>query len=212
MDSAEKHALTYLLFAICYLLFGPSLRRASAASLRFTNNSERKVHMARRDRKVRMARREQDRKVRTVWDRKARTRELFGRRVRLPRFDHQCARSEANQSMLEICRSHPLCFHLAPRPLVRDNNRGEQAPSGPWPLHVGGLLHQELVYTTVRLLHKTVLHTDFRSSLHRKVLGCILGAAVRFLVSLRSAPALPPEAPDKSGFDAAPSAEPAPKA
>jgi hypothetical protein len=167
--------------------------------------------MARRDRKVRMARREQDRKARTVWDRKARTRELFGRRVRLPRFDHQCARSDANQSTLEICRSHPLCFHLTPRPLVRDNNRGEQAPSGPWPLHVGGLLHEELVYKTV-LLHKTVLHRDSRSSLRRKVLGYSLGAAVRFPVSLRSVPALPVEAPYNSGFEAQLSGEPAPKA
>ena len=75
---------------------------------------------------------------------------------------------------------------------------------------MGGLLHQELVYKTV-LLHKMVLHRDFRSFLHRKVLGYSLGAAVRFPVSLRSVPALPLEAPDKSGFEAALSVEPAPK-
>jgi hypothetical protein len=167
--------------------------------------------MARRGRKVRTARREQDRKVRTVWARKARKRELFGRHVRLPRFGHQCARWEANQSTLEICRSHPLCFHLTPRLLVRDNNRGERAPSEPWPLRAGGLLPQELVYKTAHLLRKTVLHRDSRSSLRRKVLGYSLGAAVRFPVSPRSVPALPLEAPDKSGFEAALSAEPAPK-
>jgi hypothetical protein len=170
--------------------------------------------MAHRGRKVRMARTEQDHKVRTVWVRTARTCEPFGLRVRLPRFGHQYARSEANQSTLETCRSHQRCFHLAPHPPVRDNNPGERAPSGPSPLRVGGLLHHALALAckTVLLLRKMVLRRDFRSSLHRKVLDYILGAAVRFLVSLRSAPALPLEAPDKSGFEAALSAEPAPKA
>ena len=168
--------------------------------------------MARRGRKVRMARAERDRKVRTVWDRRARTRELFVRRVRLPGFGHQCARSVANQSTLEISRSHPPCFHPTPHPLVRDNNRGEQAPSALWPLRVDGLFHREIVYKTGLLLHRLVLHRDFRSSLHRKVLGYNLGAAVRFPVSLRSVPALPLEAPDKSGFAAALSVEPVQKA
>src|SRR5215469_11077693 len=188
------------------------MRSKPKASLRPTNSSGRKAHMAHRGRKVRMARTERDRKVRTVWVRTARTREPFGLRVRLQRFGHQCARSDANQSTLEICRSHPRCFHLVPRPPVRDNSPGEQAPSGPWLLRVGGVLHHDLAYKTVHLPHKTVLHRDSRSSLRRKVLGYSLGAAVRFPASPRSVPALALEAPHKSALEAAPSAEPARKA
>jgi hypothetical protein len=170
--------------------------------------------MARRGRKGRMARTERDRRVRTVYKaRKARTRDkLFVRRARPSTFGHRGAQSAVNLATLEIYRSHPSYFHLAPHPLVRDNNRGERAPSEPWRPCAGGLLHQEPVYTTVLFLHKTVLHWDFRSSLHRKVLGYSLGAAVRFPASLRSVPALPLGAPDNSGFEAALSVGPAPKA
>ena len=169
--------------------------------------------MARRGRKVRRGRTERDRRVRTVYKaRKARTcDELFVPRVRPSTFGYRGAQSAANLATLEIYRAPPSCFRLAAHPLVRDNNRGERAPSEPWRLRAGGLLHQELVYTTV-LLHKTVLHRDSRSSLRRKVLGYSLGAAVRFRASLRSVLALPLEVPDKSGFEAALSAEPAPKA
>jgi hypothetical protein len=169
--------------------------------------------MAHRVRKVRMARTERDRKVRTVDKaRKARTRDkLFVPRAGPSTFGHRGARSEANLATLEICRSPPSCFHLAPHPLVRDNNRGERAPSEPWRPCAGGVLHQDPVYTTVLLPHKTVLHRDSRSSLRRNALYS-LGAAVRFPASPRSVPALPLEAPHKSGLEAALSVEPAPKA
>jgi hypothetical protein len=168
--------------------------------------------MARRDRMVRMARTEQDRMVRMVCrGRKASTRDkLFVPRARPPTFGHRDAQSEPNLAILEIDRSRPPCFHRAPRPLVRDNIRGERVPAEPWRPRAGWL-HQELVYKTV-LLHKMVLHRDFRSSLHQTVPGYSLGAAVRFPVSLRSAPALALEALDKSGVEAALSVEPAPKA
>ena len=170
--------------------------------------------MARRGRKVRRGRTERDRRVRTVYKaRKARTcDELFVPRVRPSTFGYRGAQSAANLATLEIYRAPPSCFRLAAHPLVRDNNRGERAPSEPWPLRAGGLLPQELVYKTAHLLRKTVLHRDSRSSLRRKVLGYSLGAAVRFRASLRSVLALPLEVPDKSGFEAALSAEPAPKA
>ena len=172
-------------------------------------------------RTVHRARKDRGRRGRMVYRvRKASIRDkLFGPRVRLATFGRRDVRWEASLAMLEISRSRPPCFHLAPHRQVRDKNHGERVPFEPSRLRADGL-GQVLVHRTVlqvlhrrTVLHTTVLHGEPRSHLHWKVHRNSLGAAVRSPVFLRLAPALPLEAAsDRLGFEAALSAEPAPQA